>query len=77
MSKFALLAVFLMIILSWINQPFKINPTDEMLDKYRPSMNNKVRSVKTDSTYVMETAHQKKTTAMHIPQAKKLILKDH
>jgi len=68
MSKFALLAIFLLACISWLYQPFPIDHNDTLIDKYRPSLNvkdtttiNPVRKVKTN--------FDNHATAYHFPKA--------
>lgn len=69
MSKFALLALFLLISYHWIHQPFEINPADDRIDQYRPSIHNEGPTVQADSTFALETSLGKRPTALHFPKA--------
>ena len=65
MNKFTLLIIFLIISVYWIYQPFSINATDEMIDKYRPSLHLDLDSNPKDSILPVKTYFKNHATAFH------------
>lgn len=71
MSKFALLILFLAIGLHWLSQPFHIDPNDAMINKYRPSLQQKYQynEIALDSIRPVPTKYRDQATALHVPKA--------
>ena len=69
MSKFALLAIFLAICVSWIYQPFSMNASEEMINKYRPSFMEESDEITRDSIYPQKTKFRRVVTTSHLPKA--------
>ncbi len=65
MSKFILLLLFLGILGSWVSEPFSIDPKDERIDKYRPSLQRKTNTTSFDTVHIVQTSYDKSTTAFH------------
>lgn len=78
MSKFGLLALFLLLMLHWLNQPFEIDHNDPLIKKYRPSLYKTNPKLNGDTTSLdlpspIQTTTEKQATALYLPKAMKLV----
>lgn len=69
MSKYILLSIFLTVSISWIYRPLTMDATDEMIDKYRPSLQINPEPLESDSIYFLKTTFNDEATALHLPGA--------
>jgi len=73
MYKFGLLAIFLLLILHWLDRPFEIDHNEPKIKKYRPSLYKTPDSTSTDSLFPVQTTHEKQATALNLHKAMKLV----
>ncbi len=67
MSKFAPLAIFLLVCIGWLYQPFPIDHNDALIDKYRPSLIHKDTTT-TNPVRRIKTNFDNHATAYHFPK---------